>query len=268
MKATEDDLRAAWQSATRRSRERSHCPSAQTLAEASSGALGRRERRRLVDHLAACGECAEEMRLLPGLRAWAQEAAGAPPVSHTSVVGRPWSTLHGMAAGLAVLAVGLFGWALFERGRERQLLAEVDQLRTQLPPLPVRPATAVPEVAPRPALEPQLNVPVIDLLPDAERGVAAGPAVEVGTEVPAVTLILGLGRPNHGTYALELTDAEGRRLWEAEGLEPGRDGALTLVLPRGLLGNGERRFRLYGLTGRSRERVHEYRLRVTTPSRR
>src|SRR5262245_66624147 len=72
MRVTDDDLRALLpEPAT----SRGACLSAETLAAAAAGALPERERDAALEHLGRCRDCAEELRLLGPLAAWAEAAA-------------------------------------------------------------------------------------------------------------------------------------------------------------------------------------------------
>jgi len=54
---------------------RSACPPADTLARAAAGPLDTAERERVLDHVVRCADCAEELRAVLPLEAWAAAAA-------------------------------------------------------------------------------------------------------------------------------------------------------------------------------------------------
>lgn len=116
---------------------------------------------------------------------------------------------------------------------------------------------------------PQVNAPVVDLLPASPlRGDPAGRAVvELAPASRFFALILSpKGSPDHGGYRVEILDAGGRVVWSEDGLEKNPHGSFTLILSRDFLGPGEHRLRLYGLedgTGpRTARLIEEFRVRI------
>ena len=73
--STDEDLSALH----RRTAEPAHraaCPTADDLFSLVSEAAAPEQRERLVDHVAGCTACAEEVRLMRSLKPWSEEVAG------------------------------------------------------------------------------------------------------------------------------------------------------------------------------------------------
>ncbi len=83
MKATDEELRSAYQRATAGGApEASGCLDGPVLERAASGRLLSMERESVADHLIECSSCSEVVRVLAALEDWAQDA-------ETVVVQRP-----------------------------------------------------------------------------------------------------------------------------------------------------------------------------------
>jgi hypothetical protein len=244
---------------------REACPDTDRLARASDGLLEPEERDALVDHLISCPDCAEEYRLLGPVREWAQEAVNGAPSSVVAMKPSPprqWRIPHALAAGLAVVSVGLGAWSLSLREQSRRLqgsLAEQGRVAAEEHRRLEATTRQVGEFESRLAelsrnlddiSQPTPNVPIVDLLPrGAERGAepATATVVEIPSRVGLVTLILNLGhQPAYPAYSADLLSRDGRTIWHGEGLTKSPENNFTLVLPARLVPAGHYRLRLQG----------------------
>lgn len=258
MTLSDSDLKALRSRETRPA-TREGCLSAALLAAVTSGDLADADRGRVADHLAACSDCAEELRWLQPLQAWSErtaEAYGRPP-RRAGQVGswlRAWQ-LASMA--LVVAAGGLLAWNFDLRRHNADLIA-----RAEIAP-PVSVATPANQ-APRPSIGGEVNVPIIDLQADALRG--SGPPAAVAV-VPAdsslVTLILNSdSRDVAAAYRLEVVDAAGAVVWHSEALTMTPFHTFTIALSPRALGRGLFHLRLFRLTGTQRETLETYSMRI------
>ena len=170
--------------------DRAGCPSAEALFSLLGPAASPAERERLVDHVAACSACAEELRLMRSLGPWSEslarrlaeagEALDIPPP-------RPFPARRGLfrplalAAALAAALVG--GGVLF-----RQHLAPV-----------------------------AVEAPVEDPVQDVERGTApaeVSPAPDSVLPAPPETLQWP-SQAGAMSYRVKLYDEEARLLWQS-----------------------------------------------------
>ena len=300
MRLSKDDLRAAAGAVdVRHGAVRTGCPPQQDLIEAAGGESSRENRGRIADHLMACSDCAEEYRLLSALKPWATDAARA--IAPTAVRSqRPsllWPSLvpYAAAATLLVTTLGLGTWALLLRNENQRLSATLTR------PPQGSGGAGVPAAAPsadptaelrrrleeavqrsnqfesqlsglkneaRPPLEPQLNVPIVDLEPDALRGAAARPvkvvALPAGTEI--ITLVLATTTTNRtfAEYGLEIADRAGSIVWRGAGLRKSPYDTFTIALPRRLIPDGEYRVSLVGIDRGRREVLNRYAIRTET----
>jgi len=106
MRTTDDDLRRGLLDPAPSSREA--CPGSDTLASAAAGRLEEPARDTVLDHLAVCRACAEEVIALRPLGPWARAAAARFPEAGrgTRARPRPW-TRWSLWATAAVAVVGL-----------------------------------------------------------------------------------------------------------------------------------------------------------------
>jgi hypothetical protein len=112
---------------------------------------------------------------------------------------------------------------------------------------------------------PQLNAPVVDLLPASPLRGEQGE--ETVVELPASSRFFALilspkGAPAYAGYRAEIVAPGGRVVWSEGGLEKNRHGTFTLILARRFLGAGEHRLRLYGRQGESERLIGEFRVRI------
>lgn len=231
-------------------------PSPDELVAYGAGELPAEEEARIQNHLALCSHCLELVLDLgrfsepepdgePGVTAgekaaaWqalqsrlAADVAPLRPPGLRRPFGRP---VYALAAGLFVAVVGL---SLRVVHLERSMAGLSD---------------------------PQVNAPVVDLLPASPlRGdPEARAVVELAPESRFFALILSpKGSPDHAGYRVEILDAGGRVVWSGEGLEKNPHGSFTLILSRRLLRSGDYRLRLYGLEGGTARLLEEFRVRI------
>ncbi len=109
---------------------------------------------------------------------------------------------------------------------------------------------------------PQLDVPIIDLDPSGPtRGTTTGAAARIEAPPTAnfITLILNItGQQTHSTYAVEIFDSTGRRVWRGERLRKERDYSVNLTLARRMIPAGRYLIKLYGLQDGKQEPVADY----------
>ena len=75
MKLTSEELKVLYRGRTERSSHDQQCPSADELMQVATGELSPIERERVVNHLAACSDCAEEYQVIDSLGPWVREQA-------------------------------------------------------------------------------------------------------------------------------------------------------------------------------------------------
>ena len=113
--------------------------------------------------------------------------------------------------------------------------------------------------------QPQFNVPFADLeLQDVRGGVGGG--VSTVTAPPGANFFMlflhGASGPSYSDYSLEISDGQGRRVWQARGLRRNQEDTFTIALQRRLFPPGQYRLSLYGLRAGRSESVGVYTLRV------
>ncbi len=214
---------------------------------------------RLQDHLAVCPDCAdlvldldafqrigerqEERTIEPNAVAWEAlrhrlPAEGRTPSASPRLREKPWVRRVYSWAPAAVLVLMVAGLSFWVRTLEGTLgrLAE-----------------------------PRLNVPLTDLMPEADARRAGGSfssTLRVPRGQDRFVVILNIRDPlAHDRYALEIIDSRNRVLWSAPAIERGPDGNLTMELSRRFLPGGEYRVRLND-SGGSRAPVAQYSLTV------
>jgi RNA polymerase sigma factor (sigma-70 family) len=206
-------------------------------------------------HLDGCASCREELALLQESRRLEPQAEAAPVV-------RPvrW---HKIALP-ATLAAGLAAGALWGRGtaprtpvatdgpRVSALETEVQRLRATVGDL---------EARVRAAAGPRLNLPIFEILPGSAvvRGTAEpGTVVEIPADAQEIALLLAADGPAGGPAALVVRHADGREVWQGEGLRYAPPGGYVVTLPAALLPDGS-----YVLTVQpQRVRASTYAVRV------
>ncbi|HVR98557.1 MAG TPA: hypothetical protein VMW27_18220 [Thermoanaerobaculia bacterium] len=104
----DDDLKAVYRRGSH-PLDRTDCPAADQLFAFATGAVGAPEREHLADHVAGCGACAEEVRLVRALKPWSEDMAerlGAAPRRPRSLWSRRTSFGLALAAALSLAVVG------------------------------------------------------------------------------------------------------------------------------------------------------------------
>lgn len=231
-------------------------PSPDELAAYSAGELSAAGETRIQNHLALCPHCLE---LLLDLEHWSDPESGSEPSLPADEKAVAWQALQARLAteaaprrrpGLrlvssrpayalaAALLIAVVGLSLRVWHLERSL-ADLSN--------------------------PQVNAPVVDLLPASPlRGEPGERAVvELAPASRFFALILSpKGSPDYAGYRVEILDAGGRAVWSEGGLEKNRYGSFTLILPRGFLRLGEYRLRLYGLKDGAGQLIEEFPVRI------
>ncbi len=109
---------------------------------------------------------------------------------------------------------------------------------------------------------PQLDVPIVDLDSSGPtRGNTTGAATKIEPPPTAnfFTLILNItGQQTHPTYAVEIFDSNGKRVWRVERARMGRDRSVNLTLARRMFPAGRYLIKLYGLRDGKQEPVADY----------
>lgn len=237
------------------SKARDGCLPADTLGRAARGELGLLERGRVADHLASCGDCAEELKLIEPLGAWAErsaEALGRPAVAAFTGSWRPaWQWA---AAALLVVAGGLLLWNLALQRENRELLARAT-------PAPAAATAPAPSTAAPPEL--YANSVIVDLQTDALRSGRGAAAGAVPATAGLVTVILNSElRDSSPAYRLDLVHADGRLLWQSDALRLTPFGTFTLSFSPAAFGPGQYRLEISRPSGGRQEIVETYALRI------
>src|SRR5262249_24353062 len=109
---------------------------------------------------------------------------------------------------------------------------------------------------------PQLDAPIVDLYPaDPTRGHTTGAAarIEAPPAVKDITLILNTGsQPSYSTYAVEILDSNGKRIWRGQRARKRLDHAVNLTLTRRMIPAGRYLIKLQGMRDRKLEPVADY----------
>lgn len=263
-------------------------PPLETLEAFAEGALPPEEERRIREHLPLCRDCTDFVLALGDLQAPgesgevpAEEVASAwgdlqeeirrgTPAPPPSASPR-WPLL--LAAALALLAVGLSVWCLQLR-RENFRLAEqarsgstaTRSVSEQLAEERRRVADQGRQIAElrrnlEETLRPRINTPIFDLAPRSRRSGAAPeePVLEIPASADLFTLVLEAGDSrSYPAYSVEILDAQGKVLWNLEGLTRSEFGNFTVTLARRDLPDGKAGLRLYGEREGPRTRIGEY----------
>lgn len=187
-------------------------------------------------HLAGCADCREELALARESRRL--EAA---PVEVVRRARGSWR----VAALPAALAAGLAAGALWGRGtaprpavtgadgsRVSALETEISRLRATVDDL---------ETRMREAAGPRLNLPIFEVLPGSSviRGATGeGTEVVVPAHAAEMALLLAADGPAGGSASLTIRHADGREVWQGEGLRYAPPGGYVVTLPASLLPDG------------------------------
>jgi hypothetical protein len=114
---------------------------------------------------------------------------------------------------------------------------------------------------------PQLDAPIVDLYPsNSTRGNATGDAERIDAPPTAklFTLILNIAdHPLASTYAVEILDSNGKRIWRGQRLRMGQDNSVNLTLARRMFPAGRYLIKLYGLRNGKQEPVADYPVQIS-----
>jgi hypothetical protein len=158
-----------------------------------------------------------------------------------------------------------------QEGGERvaELQTQLDQMKKTVDELQTAEAHAREQLAQiaeqKPAAGPQINTWIGDVgvSGDVVRGATSTAPTDVPAKAAVATLLLQAGTGAQGDRDIEITDAQGRVVWKAEGLrlDPvGQDYVLTLH--RGDLAPGSYTLQLYRRDGGQRAAAESYAVRV------
>lgn len=241
------------------------CPTADTLAALASGELAGDDRLRVVDHLTACAACADDYRLASTLGPWSDRAhAATAATKDRAPTATIWWSLA--AAAAVVAAVGLGAWAIQLRGvvaelsnriSHRPTVEALDAANLQRQEAEMQVARLEQDLA---ALrQPDLNSPIVDLLPGVTRnGTPQQAVVRVPDTARFVTLVFTVDGPAPPDALTLAIDAQGTTIGRWPGLRAGRFATATAVVPAALIPPGAYRVRLLSAS----TVVQEYRLTV------
>ncbi len=287
MNMNEEELTRIYRAGTaRRAQGRRECLTEETMHLAATGRLSKGERQRLLDHLTACSDCAQEYRLALSLKPWAQRAgAGETELPDAATVQRRagwlrsqidgWKGYLDLSRSVPILATAAMmlltvalGVAYLELRRNNQdelsrlqaaLEAKEQELSKEREQSALQSRQNEMEIASlrRDAerfLQPQINVPIFDLEP---RGDLRSPQrtapkifeIPVGSEY--FTLVLNLsGDASYRDHAVVISGLDGREIWSGKGLRKSSYNTCTLSIPRQLLPKGSYVIRIFGLQGK------------------
>jgi len=220
-------------------------------------------------HLELCPECAAELQQVLESRALETEVAQVVPLRRP-LPPRRWL---GHGAVSAALVAAFAGGAWWRGTREERRLAESEvrgaELATRLASAEEKArelqASAAELAADRQRLAaPQLNVPVLELLPGSPQArQAGGGTAELALPASAPYALLMLSLPEAATQpiAAELRDGKDALVWKGSGLRANSLGAYSLGIPAALLPEGPLRIVL-SAPGAARQSF-EFRVRRT-----
>lgn len=154
-----------------------------------------------------------------------------------------------IAAGAAILAIGIAGWLA---GQNDKLKTELAGARhTQTPPAPVSaPAAVTPAVA------------AFLLVPEVRGSSSHLLDIPKGAQFVKVELADVRGSSQ---YSVEVHRSGAQNVWQQDGLQPSSNGAITVWLPAPVLRSGNYEFLAYAQNGQQRELAGSYECRVNAP---
>jgi len=243
------------------------------------------ERERAFDHIAGCPDCGQVYR---GVLMLQREASAFDP--DAPLVGRSgdearseWSIarwtlsqlrpLNAALAAALTACVVLGGWAGWLHNGNQRLATSLTQEQTETrriqASLDQRQAASEKDHDQIAALKltldelrrPELNLPIVDLVPRSS--VRSAGAIARTIDLPAsakmIAIVLGTSGPHpHPDYAVEIVDSRGQVTWSGNGLRKSQYGTFTLVLPRAALPENEVHLRVFGILEGRRDLVEEY----------
>jgi hypothetical protein len=208
---------------------------------------------------------------------------------------------YAMAAGLLIVSMALVFWVVSLRQKSQQLSAqlneqlteqkqandrlanesntaaqaleetrkELEETRKQLEEAEQRSAQSEKLLAESrnrttDLSKPQINVPIVDIAPEGSvRGGGKENIVRIPSSAHLFTLILNLvGPSSHSSYAVEISDARGKRVWSGQGLSKSPENTFTLALPEALFPAAQYHIKLFGLRGKQKDLIQDYVMRV------
>jgi hypothetical protein len=243
---SDEELRELLQAATARG-NRKDCLDADALSAAAEGGASEAA----LEHLGSCADCADEYRTLRELRSWSETLA---PVAVDERASQWW--LGAIAAAALLVAAGLGVWSLQLMQRTRDLQSRNVALQQLQKDAAAASERARAQLAARfetenqrlqaELLQPQINVPIVDLEGAAvlrgERSTAVQ-RVELpkGTRLFNVVLYLPDETPAQ-RYDVEIV-RDSDVIWQGSDLRRSAYGTFTLALPTRLLPEG--RYQIY-----------------------
>lgn len=217
------------------------------LAAYHAGSLSEAAEARVQSHLVDCPECTRMLLDLDALRQGADPADEASDAEKAAF----WRTLRPrllpdrssrrlrasqlLAATLAAAVVGL----ALQNASLRRVLEDLSQ--------------------------PDPGAPVRDLSATVPRGTAAPAVVSLAPDDRFFTLVLSpADSRDFLDHEVVLESAEDGEIWRGLGLKKNRYGTFSLTFPRRRTEDGDYTLRVFGIAGRARELVGEYRFRIET----
>jgi hypothetical protein len=192
------------------------------------------------EHLELCARCSQEVETLRSV----QRSLPARPPARVPAWSLAAALTIGVAAGVLLRSAAAPPAAAPSRHADDvRRLAELERRVAQLE-------------------GPRLNVPVVELHPDALRSGSAG-ATRVSKQDERVLLVLAsLEERRFDDYLVELVAADGRVALREQGLRRDAAGVFRLELPLAPLAAGRYALRLSGVRGGREERLESYTLLV------
>jgi len=212
-----------------------HLTSQEVVAAAANG--------RDPEHLASCARCRDEVESLRQV----DRDLGRP----RRVVTQPWplaaALVLGVSAGLLLRPV---------------LVPEAPRLA-----VPERAAADVQRIADlerqlNAPEQPRLNVPLVELQPDALRGGGAGAVALRRSQGRALLVLASLNERRFDDYVVEVLAPSGSRAFRSGGLARTAQGTFSLELPLTALEPGPHEILLFGVVEGREQRLERFRIRI------
>ena len=217
------------------------------IDEYARGRLNAKDARDIEAGLLASVERRDEVRFARAL--WqAQKDRKIAPLESASEK-RYWV----IAAGAAILAIGIAGWLAGQNDKLRAELAGARHVNTSSVPA-TAPAHAVPSGVP--------GVAAFLLVPSM-RG-ASSHTLEVPKSAEFVKVELA-DVTGYNRYSVEVQRNGAGKIWSGDGLQPTQAGAITVWLPADVIRPGDYEFLVYGQNGKIRELAGSYPCRIKNP---
>lgn len=244
-----------------------HVPASQLVDWAFALPLDSEAARRVERHLEGCALCRQDLSLLQQVRA-VDLGAAAPEDARAHGTWR-WMALAASLA--AVVAAG--GWLGSARGSRDMAgrLAALERSHAELRSGANRERAAAQAEGARlreriaVLVAPAVNVAVAELAPEVSVRGRAPEAKRVVVPAAASQLILVLlaeDRTPFPALRLDVLDADGKALWQGEGLVRRESGDYTVLVPLEALPSSRLHLRVMGRLGERWVPVEEYRLEL------